>query len=217
MATKKTPPLFEYSPRYLKIRDGRGLAGVFKRWGEHRAIDKCLAAIAGDKIKWVCDMPCGPGRLFGYWNKRGFAVIGVDLSESMAAAAKIRHGVLGLDGMVCRGDAFKFSPPKKPDLIACVRFLYYFDTAERVALLKHLGKQTQRYLLLQYHATRTMRGKRNAGRGGSRRYFSDADIRGDLKKAGLALLCIENISQFSDRVYVLAESSKKSPKKSPKK
>lgn len=202
-------PLFEEPDRYLACREGRGLSGWLKRWSEGRALDRCLGETEG--VRSVCDVPCGPGRLFPYWKKRDLRVVGVDLSEPMVRAARDRHTLLGLDGAVRRADAFSVGEvlSEPPDLVACVRFLYYFQPGERLRLLRGLAKVTRRYLLLQYKTLETSRGRRHGiheqRRGGERHFHTNLDILEELDRAGLRCLRLQTVSAASDRAFVLAE------------
>lgn len=202
-------PIFDEPDRYLACREGRGIRGLLKRWSERRALDRCFEETSG--VRGVCDVPCGPGRLFPYWKRRAFRVEALDLSPPMVEAARIRHGELGLAGSVRRADAFAVGEvlAEPPDLIACVRFLYYFKCVERHALLRHLAGATRRYLLLQYKTLETPRGRRHGiheqRRGGARTFHTNQDILEELERAELRCLRIEAISSASDRAYVLAE------------
>jgi len=83
-------PLFANPEEYMEFRKGGLFFGYFKRWFEWRAVDRCLRGLKD--ISTVCDAPCGPGRLFLYWQKRKLRVIAVDLSGPMVSAAKTPWG-----------------------------------------------------------------------------------------------------------------------------
>src|SRR5690606_18426128 len=163
-------------------------------------------------------VPSGPGRLFPHWKERGFTVYGVDYSDEMASASSDTHRKLGLDGSVAQGNAFELSGvlPEKPDLVASVRFVYYFDREKRIELLRSLAEASKRYVLVQYKTTQTMKGYINqsrnseARRKGRERHMakigcSHYEIIHEIYQAGLVPLRIEAIGEFSDRVFVLAE------------
>ncbi len=78
-------PLFKNPKEYLAFRKGGIFAAPVKQWAERHTLDRCLKGIKD--IHTVCDCPCGPGRLFPYWQKKGFNLIGADLSDEMVAAA----------------------------------------------------------------------------------------------------------------------------------
>ena len=174
-------------------------------------MDRCLAFFG--KIDTVCDVPCGPGRLFPYWQSKKFRILGVELSPDMADSASAHIKQHNLDGRVETADAFDLDKfPDKVDLVASVRFLYYFDNEQRLDLLRSLRDFSKAYLLLQYKTTETWKGRRNAGRPSAdtgspfeKRFLSNDFIKQELQQAGLKILTIEPISRFSDRLFVAAQ------------
>jgi SAM-dependent methyltransferase len=204
-------PLFENPREYLESRRGKYLYGVFKRWSERRAINKSLADL--DNINYVCDAPCGPGRLFSYWGKRGYRVTGVDLSDPMIAAAHETCTAFNPRNVVIKGDAFSLNDSlagERPDLVASIRFFYYFKRDKRIELLKTMAAASKKYLLVQYKTTETIRGRRRlrmfarSASPSSQQFCSNEEIREELEAAGLELIRIVPISQASDRVFVAA-------------
>lgn len=204
-------PLFRRPERYMQNRRGGLLGGALKRFAERRAMDRCLRGLAD--IRRVCDAPCGPGRLFPYWCARGFHVVGVDLSEPMVDAATTEHRQLGLAGSVLHGDAFHLKGllAEAPDLVASIRFCYYFGRELRIELLRALAASTRRYVLVQYKTSETFKGMQNLKRHRRRQphnakaHCTAAEIMDEIEAAGLTCLRIAAIGQFSDRVFVLAE------------
>jgi SAM-dependent methyltransferase len=200
--------------RYLARRERRFLKGFLKRLLEWRAIRRCLAA-AGD-LKEVCDVPCGPGRLFPLWHARGLRIRGVDLSRPFLREAKARAEDLGADADLSHGDAFRLSEVlgRPADLVASVRFIYYFDHPTRVRLLRTLSRASRGFLLLQYKTLDTPKGRRNldltrgsgreAGRRWAKHYCTAADIARDLRAAELEEVRRSTIAFSSDKVFVLA-------------
>lgn len=218
MSIPEKYPVFRDPEHYMQMRVKPTLTGRLKVRFERQALDRCLEGLAG--IASVCDAPSGPGRLFDYWAARGYAVHGVDFSEQMAEASREEHARLGLDGTTQQGDAFALgSTLAEPvDLVASVRFAYYFDSARRVELLKSLAMASRRYVLVQYKTTETLKGYINASRQSeSRRGLreghmgktgcSNHEIVQELVQAGLVPLRIEPIGEFSDRVFVVAEKA----------
>lgn len=191
--------------------------GCFKRMGEQRALNRCLEGLA--ELRTLCDAPSGPGRLFSYWKTKGFQVTAVELSEPMAEAAK-REGLrLDLKGSVLHGDVFALGDllEEKADIVASIRFIYYFNTERRIALLRTLSTSSQRYVLVQYKTMETLKGRLKCtyGRRKERHQYhkefcSYSQIAQELEGAGLTCLRIEPISRFSDRVFVLAENPRSS-------
>ena len=77
-------PVFRNPDAYMKMRHQATLTGWLKLRTEFRALDRCLAELAD--VRTICDVPTGPGRLFPYWRRRGYAVRGFDYSDEMVAA-----------------------------------------------------------------------------------------------------------------------------------
>jgi SAM-dependent methyltransferase len=184
-------PVFSNPDQYLRRREGRlSIWRRLKRYYEFRAISRCLRHTTD--IHSVCDVPCGPGRLFEYWAKQGWAVHGLDLSEQMIAAATTTHQHLGLEGDVRLENVFESNGPESngpesngpesngpespdsdmpaattlpaADLYASVRFIYYFERDRRIELLKILSKASNHYVLIQYKSLETRKGRKNAAR-----------------------------------------------------
>lgn len=200
----------------MKNRERRNPLGLIKIAGEYRALDRCIKNIPG--IRTVCDAPSGPGRMFPYWKKRGYTVYALDISEGMVTASQKAHKAAGLAGKAGLGDVFNLNEvlEENPDLVACIRFVYYFNGADRVKLLRVLAEASRRYVLVQYKTTETIKGQITQARRMSeeekpnkthleQRAVSFDGIIKELKEAGLNPLRIEPIGEFSDRVFVLAE------------
>jgi 2-polyprenyl-3-methyl-5-hydroxy-6-metoxy-1,4-benzoquinol methylase len=175
--------------------------------GEQMAINRCFKGLAD--MRTLCDVPAGPGRLFSFWEKKGFFVTGVELSDPMFAAATKEHHKLKLEGSVISGDIFRLKDIlKEPyDVVACIRFIYYFERDKRIEVLRALSAVSRHYILIQYKTTETTRGRSHANRLGKRhKYFvSNQEIVAELKEAGLKCHRIVPISRFSNRVFVLAK------------
>ncbi len=96
--------------------------------------------------------------LFPYWHKKGYKVIGADLSNPMVESARKMFKSLSLDGRVMKCNAFTLSDSLKEgeaNLIASIRFFYYFEKSKRIELLKIMGEVSRKYLLVQYKTTET--------------------------------------------------------------
>jgi 4-amino-4-deoxy-L-arabinose transferase-like glycosyltransferase len=218
MEEKKKYPVFRNPDEYMKNRERRNPLGLIKIRGEYRALDRCLKDVPG--IHTVCDAPSGPGRTFPYWKKKDYKVHAVDISERMVAASRKAHKAAGIPGKVEMGDIFSLNKilEEKPDLVACIRFIYYFNAEDRARLLRVLADASRRYVLVQYKTTETIKGQITLSRRMSeeknpkkshleQRAVSFDGIIKELKEAGLNPHKIEPIGEFSDRVFVLAEKS----------
>jgi len=199
---------FDDPESYLRNRRGRfGFRGL-KTWAERRALAACLDA-AGPLTR-ICDCPSGPGRLVSFWNGRGVTILCVDASAPMVAAAGKRIADLRAPGRAIEAraeDLVSVALPQ-PDLVSSVRFLYYFDRESRLTLLRAFAAATRRFVLVQYKTSETWKGRRNALRERHGRAFcSRSEIEAELAAAGLHFLAFRPISQFSDRAFVLAETT----------
>jgi hypothetical protein len=203
-------PVFDNPERYLELRKGRSIWRFLKRRSEERALDWCLRGL--DDVRTVCDAPSGPARLFEYWGGKGFRVIGVDISVPMVRAAEEEHHRLGLEGGVHFGDVFRLRGvvEEEVDLVASIRFAYYFDRETRIALMRSLAAATRRYVLVQYKTSETLKGRMVERRSWAnmrrpaKHYCSFEQSAAEVREAGLVCLRIAPISEFSDRAFVLA-------------
>lgn len=204
-------PVFLDPAQYDKLRVSNGPLGRLKQWSEQRALDACLAATDG--VKTICDTPCGPGRIFHHWKRMGYRVHGRDFSQPMVEAATRLHAELKLEGSVAAGDAFHLQDavPEMSDLVASVRFVYYFPSEQRVTLLRSLASASRRYVLAQFKTSETYRGRRNEARcrveNRGKHHCPNAQMLQEIREAGLTPLRVEPIGEFSDRVFVLAEKA----------
>jgi predicted TPR repeat methyltransferase len=203
-------PIFKDPAGYLKTRRGSWVLSFIKQRGEQQALDRCLASLPD--IRLVCDVPCGFGHLFPYWHRKKFRIIGMDLSEPMVISAKEVLRKHKISGDVLYGDIFSLLEhlQERPDLIACVRFIYYFERSQRGKLLQTLAAASNRYVLVQYKSTDTLRGKmvmdrkRKQGMPISKQFCSLSEIEEEFEEAGLTAIRMVPISQFSDRVFIIA-------------
>jgi len=209
-------PVFRDPDAYMKMRHRPTLSGRAKVFFEKRALDHCLAGLSD--IRTVCDVPSGPGRLFWYWQERGLRILGYDYSEQMVEASAAALVALNADGKAGHANAFELTKAldEVPDLVASVRFIYYFDEEKRVELLRALAAASRRYVLVQYKTTETLKGHINrhrdmeAGKKPRPEHLakvgcSHYQMTREFARAGLLPLRVEPIGEFSDRMFVLAE------------
>ncbi len=203
--------LFFTPEEYLKIRKGKFILGFFRRWFEMRAVDKCLKGL--DDIHSVCDIPCGPGTLFLYWRKKGYRVIAADISELMIMEADKKFKQLNLEGRLIKCNAFDiedFLQKNEVDLIASIRFFYYYKKDKRIELVKRMAEVSRKYVLVQYKTWETRKGRLNQKIVGSYKQFcSIEEIVEELKDAGLDCIKISPTAPSgTDRVFVMARNRK---------
>ena len=196
---------------YLKVRKGKIVLGFLRRRLEMRAIGKCLKGLLD--IHSVCDIPCGPGTLFPYWRKKGYKVVGADLSDRMIEGALDKFKHLNLEGRIIKCNAFTLENCLKEgevDLIASVRFFYYFEKNKRIELLQTMGYLSRKYLLVQYKILETRKGRLNLKKGGpNNQLCSMEEILEELKVARLD--CIKILAAApagTHRVFVMAANRK---------
>lgn len=207
-------PRFDEPEKYLATRQTASLSTWSKTFVEQRILRRCLREMPG--IGTVCDVPAGPGRLFPLWKRLGFRVLGVDFSPAMVNYAAQEQRELDLPGVVRLGDAFQLDRvlEEKPDLVACIRFAYYFAPEQRIELLKALARATGRYVLVQYKTADTYKGRRNLARQVAaakrqkkhlRWHFATLETIGlELAAAGLEVIALRKFGPFSDRVLASA-------------
>jgi SAM-dependent methyltransferase len=192
--------------RYLRERRGPLLVGWLRRWKERKVLAECLRF--APEIESVCDCPSGPGRLFRFWRDRGLAIVGVDASPQMVDAARAELRRLGLDAEQARqGNALDLGRivATRPQLVASVRFLYYFGRQERRALIEAFKAASSRYLLLQLRTRDTWKGRRSSRQHPERAYHTRAEVFAELEGAGLRVLAVRGLGWFSDRCFVMSE------------
>jgi arsenate reductase len=214
-------PVFVDPDRYMKLR--RGQSGVsLHNQVELWALRRLLRGVAVDR--GLLDVPCGPGRLFPMWKALKLPILGVDYSKDFVVHARAMLTEMQYPGKVMQWDAFRLDQLDEvrndpPSLIACVRFIYYFDGPKRLELLRKLAGLGAPHLLIQYLVSDSLLGRRRAfadrRRGDSRRAHRGGHIRKDrmphrtvlaeLEAAGLRVLRSVGASPGSERVYYLCE------------
>jgi SAM-dependent methyltransferase len=213
-ALRASYPIFDRPEAYERKRSARSFLEHLRHGFERRALRRCLERTAG--VRRILDVPCGVGRLFSFWRERGLGILGVDVSPSMAAAAaRALSGGIGA-GEVRVGDAFALplANQERVDLVACLRFVYYFDAVARVRLFEEFHRVSKRYLLVQFKDGGTVAERHRAAR--RRRRAERRSTKGklactretlasELRSAGFRLLSIERVHPLTDRAYALAE------------
>jgi len=100
-----------------------------------RALTRALARVPADGL--VLDAPCGTGILSTFLRRKGYRVIGADISPAMLAVAHRRADALGhvradLEQPPCR--------PRSVDAVLTSRFLMHLPSDTRVRVLRVLGE-----------------------------------------------------------------------------
>lgn len=183
MEPVETP--YERGPGYPEhYRDRRFAVGTGPRtWRrEVRAVSRLLSLVPEAGGPWL-DMPSGTGRLSSLLPS---PVVQVDRARAMLAASPVPGA------RVC---ASASRLPFAPDTFAgalCFRLLHHIpDAGERVRILAELARVTRGPVLVSYfdaasaqHVRRVLR--RALGRPSRRVAVSWRQLRGDLRRAGLA-------------------------------
>src|SRR5262245_37152925 len=100
-----------------------------------RALARALVDVPPDGL--VLDAPCGTGILSAFLRRRGFRVIGADISPAMLAVAHRRTDALG------HVQADLEQPPYRPrsvDAVVSNRFLMHLPSDTRARVLRVLGE-----------------------------------------------------------------------------
>lgn len=113
------------------------------------AFEKLMALISP---KVVVDCPFGTGRWIEQYDRQGWKVFGVDLSQDMLgkAAAKITPERRG-DYTLMEGSIFDFDFPAlapSPDVFVCVRFVNWLPFSKATEAIRNLRLRKGQHLLI---------------------------------------------------------------------
>ena len=169
---------------YRDQRFGRSRHGRKVDAAERQLVDDLLGRLGVRGT--VLDVPCGTGRFVPVFAARGCMVLAGDVSTEMLALAS---RAAEESGAVCRCvalDARRLPiPDGAVDLAFAMRLLHRVrEPAERVAVLRELGRVSRRWVLFSFYNRRSARGLRDRLRG---RYGGEtrSAIRRDAAAAGL--------------------------------
>ena len=198
--------------------EARRFGTPLARW-KHRHDEALVAALlarSGPHAS-VLDLPCGTGRLFPVLRRTVPLVFGADLAlEMMQAGRAARQGEAV---PLFQADALRLPlADASVDALVSLRFLFHFERAERVAMLREFARVARRAVLVQ---TRLAANLKHAGRwlrsraGLARRYRpapGRAELERELAEAGLELVELVPVSRlFSDKALLLARPRRQSP------
>ncbi|WP_340268429.1 class I SAM-dependent methyltransferase [Sphingobium mellinum] len=127
--------------QYEEARAGR-------KWSaENQAVEQLLKHVAlGAK---VLDVPVGTGRLLPFLHARNAHVHGLDVSSDMIALAQASADAIGTPAQLGIGDIRQIPfEDASFDLVTCLRFLNWIDTAYLQQVVGELARVSRGKLLL---------------------------------------------------------------------
>jgi len=186
-----------------------------RKWA---AIQKALSLTDG--VKTILDLPCGTGRFTGALARKGYEIVGSDISLEMLQKANSISQKEIADGqkLAIRGylQANAEHLPLRDDsldCVVCIRFMMHVDPATRVRMLREFHRVSRRWVIVDYRHKYTFRylathtfGKLGLGRAPLSR-VSRQDLEREFRDAGLAVRSVIRVSAplLSDKWVVLAE------------
>ncbi len=174
---------------------------AWRGWAERKAIRRCLSAC--DQIVTVCDARCGTGTRFSLWRRKGWSILGIDVSSSALELARAELERIGAsrDGRIVEGTPRSVLPTlEQPiDLIVCCAEDTSLRLDQRIALWSLAAFTSRRYVLVSYEwDTAAERGTpSDCG-------CSWLQVRDELRMSGIRVRRIETVA-LSNRVIVLGE------------
>lgn len=128
--------------QYNAVRQGG------RKWArEQRAIEGLLQTLPDGLT--TLDVPVGTGRLFGFYKQHDFRGTGVDVSPDMLEEARANASELDIAVELKTGDIRHLPfPDSSFDLVMCVRFLNWVDSAGLRQSLTELARVSRRRLLV---------------------------------------------------------------------
>jgi len=137
----------------------------------------------------VLELPCGAGRFFRIFFKRNLKVTGADISPSMLSVARQEAEARGKRCRLVTADAraLPFADGEF-ELVFVMRLLHRIKSVEeRLAILGELARVSNRWVLLSFYDSRSLRGIRDRLRGGYPGQ-TKASIRSEAEQAGLRVV-----------------------------
>jgi len=195
----------------------------FHRWGSRERVRRnarkwrtILSALAlTENVRSVLDLPCGTGRFTGHLAKRGYEVVGSDISSEMMQVAREQLGPMErLHGYVrADAEALPFADGAF-DCVMSIRFLFHVDSRTRVSILREMVRVSRRWLILDYrhkyayrYASWWLRRRLRLTSSKLER-IDRKDLERELSSAGIRLVRIFPVARvFSDKWVILGEKA----------
>lgn len=192
--------------------DEERFVGPFKRRRNRlkwRTICDALATL--EDVRSVLDLPCGTGRFTGSLARRGFQVVGSDISlEMMRRAVDSVDGSEGVGGFVqADAERLPFSDDSL-DCIVSIRFMFHVPPPTRVSILREMARVAP-WLVVDYrhrYSYRYAKWRMLSALRLTRRSLervSRAGLEQEFRDAGLSVRRVLPVTRvFSDKWIVVA-------------
>jgi ubiquinone/menaquinone biosynthesis C-methylase UbiE len=125
------------------------LHGKLKDWTKKRAIGKALAMIG--PIQSILDLPCGTGRFRSFLARRGYQVIGADISYQMMLISKRKQDRFPDYQGYSQCDAENISfKENSVDCVLSIRFMFHLPPHVRKNALLEMRRITRRWVIVDF-------------------------------------------------------------------
>jgi ubiquinone/menaquinone biosynthesis C-methylase UbiE len=182
---------------------------------EKRAIERAIQdAQRKNCVSTVLDIPCGTGRITEWFLKRGFSVLGGDISQEMMAVGRIKLASFSDHVTFRQLDLDHLDLPNSSyDLVSCIRLFHHLETNQRTAVLRELARVSRKYVLVNvsyssliYRQRRRL--KQWLRQGVSRTSSTWAEIQCETRDSGLQVVSYHFIFPLvSEDLVLLLERS----------
>lgn len=172
----------ETAEEYDEWRFSRG--GELVDRGEKEALFDLVGDISG---RSVLEIACGTGRFTLEFAERGADVVAVDISEPMIRQAVVKAERDGVDVDFLRCDARRLPfPPDCFDVVVAMRFFHLVDSP--ATYLRELARVSRGRVLFDTFSQRSARVVYNRFLPMGSRLYTDDEVRGFVREAGLELV-----------------------------
>jgi len=190
--------------RFIKIK------GRITNYLELRLIYKALRAVNIFPPASILDVPCGTGRLTLFLSKKGYSVIGVDISPEMIRLTNEKLIKSGLNrfcpAIIGNAESLQFHD-NSFDAVISLRLLGHVPPLNRRLILRELGRVSKKYIILAYYDRACLQHLLRK----RRRRFDEwypvgyKEIRSELKSADLSIVkIIPLFFKISETIIALA-------------
>jgi ubiquinone/menaquinone biosynthesis C-methylase UbiE len=162
-------------------------------------------------VSSVLDIPCGTGRFTHHLTRRGYQVIGADISVPMMREAASNGEDENLHGFV-QADAENLPfPDNSLDCIMSIRFMHHIDPPTRIRILRDMARVSRRWLIIDYRHRYSFRYRMRALKlrlGLTKRVLprvSRAELQQEFSAAGINILKVIPVGSFTDKWIVVGD------------